>query len=176
MDTKLTGQELLKKYDDPNLFKLVNTYLNARTFLEVITEKVAPIHAGILKEIQIYNDIQVRHERGTKRRIYDWKDLYQTEDESAFQNILDLADKYLRDAGLKPADMSRDHCPVLVAQSNLRDVEHAIMDHTFPILGIDKDTFFTGSKFLERYKKFIDLTVGAVVNHPNFRVEDWSKR
>ena len=62
--------------------------------------------------------------------------------------------------------MKLDYCPALVAEDDLRKIEHAIFDAVGVPMGINWDSLFHHG--VDDYKKFIDLVVKSIVSMPDF--------
>jgi len=164
MDTKT----IEKSINTPAVHKLVRAYLLARTFYEVTKEKVDAVYAEIMEEIPVYSDAKHRVQRGGKvERIYDHEKLYLTDDDEACRRIWDEADKRLRAAGIKPDNMETDHCPALVARSELSKIQGALIDEAGKGMEITVDRLLSAG--LDIYNKFIDLVVGATLANPKFK-------
>lgn len=149
---------------NPEVFSLVGSYLLARTNAELVREQVDKIETEVLENYPIYSTPR----RGEKsERIYLGRYLYLSDDEQACNQAYELFDKAERAAGLKPDDMSVDHCPALVAELLLSDVENAILESVAPALGLDVGLIYGNNR-----KKMLDLIVRAVVNHPDFEIPE----
>ena len=169
MATKSEIRKAERALNTPAVHSLVRAYLLARTFYEVTKEQVDKVWLEIMtNDIEVYIDARPgRRQRPNQgERLYDHDKFYLSSDEEAFQKGLDLADERLRAAGIKPADMSRDHCPALVARNQLSKIQNALVDEAGAFLGITADRLL--SHGLDDYYKFIDLVVGAVENSPTF--------
>lgn len=148
----------------PEVFSLVGSYLLARTHAELMREQVDKIMAEVLENYPIYSTPRRGEE---SKRIYQGRYLYLSEDDKACNRAYELFDKAERAAGLKPDDMPVTHCPALVAELLLSDVERAILEIVAPALGLDVDLIYGDTR-----KKMLDLIVRAVVNHPDFEKPD----
>jgi hypothetical protein len=137
---------------------LVVEYIAARAIAEVTREKVDAVYDQILQEIPVYDTLSRRE----SERITKHKYLYCTEDEEAVNKIYDLADERLKAAKIKPADMHRDYCPALVAENELTQVQHKIIEIGGEPLGITVGGLLSNG--LDSYYRWIELTVGAVVS------------
>lgn len=171
----ITPKELTKAFDNPTLFSLVNSWINQKAYAEITREEVDKIQSAILDEIPFCADAHAARSDG--HRITKGKDLYQSSDEASFQKYLALCDERERAAGIKPADMTFEFCPALVAETNLTDIEHAIWDVVLPILGIDKNSLFhyNAEKKEFVYETFNRLTISAVIAHPKFKPENYAE-
>jgi hypothetical protein len=170
MTKQMTPKQLAKAYDRPDLFSLGNSWLNQKAYTEITREEVNKIQSAVLAELPLY---QTRGGRlhGDGERILDAKYVFMCEDQNALNEYYNRCDAAERAAGIKPADMDRDHCPALVAENDLMNIEHAIWDITLPFFGIDRDDLFRiDPKTHEMYYKiFTRLTIGAILSHPNFK-------
>lgn len=153
----------IKDIDTPAVHSMVRAYLMARTFAECQRERVDEIHLAILTECPIYADMRDGGEAITRS-----KDLYLTTDEAACQDFYAEADARLRKAGIKPADMPRDHCPALVAENLLRKIERELIDVSGKPFGVTADKLLCARNGLENWKQWVDLVCKLIVNLPNF--------
>lgn len=126
------------------------------------TGTVRPIVEGyqhdILSEYQFRTDV----EQYDGKRVYPDKVVLNpdhtymlTEDDFAF--YLAECRTAQSAAGLKTE--SRDHCPLLVAESIQRDAEHLLIDAMEPLTGINFNTILGSRNFIDHLKKYIDLSL-----------------
>ena len=164
----LNIETVRESVDTPAVHSLVRSYLLARTFYEVTKEQVDAVYAVILREIPVFADREPgAGRRGLSgQRIYDHEKLYLTSDDDACQRVWGEAHKRLLAAGIKPATMSRDHCPALVAREQLSKVSNALADEAGKGMGLSAGKLLCHG--LDRYYEFIDLVVGAIVSLPTF--------
>lgn len=73
------------------------------------------------------------------------------------------------EAGLRKDCPTDDHCPALMAESVVTTTEHLIVECAAEMLKKDITIHKLLCAGLDKYKRFIDLCVGAVVNLPDFR-------
>ena len=149
------------------MIDVVSDYLVKKAFCEVMQKSVQKIQRQALVEIEMFNDMSIKHGIA-KKRIADPKLTYLCEDESATQEYYVYCDREERQAGLKPDSMPFEHCPALVAESALTRSKWAILDGAVIMLDMD----MTGKELnhrllcqgIETYEKFIELCVSLVVN------------
>lgn len=186
MDTTKTlpiNMENMKRiFDNPDLHILVGSFLLQKAFTEMMQDKVDSVYEQILIDIPIFDDTCIRFKDSERlknhprTRIYNHHHMYLSEDELTCNKIYDEADKRLKALGIKPESMGRDYCPALVAESDLMDLEHRIIELTGNPFGVTVNNLLYGG--MEKYDKWIDLVIGAVVNHPKFvtpKVEDYQE-
>ena len=153
-----------------DLKQAVSAWLLAKAYSELMTKEVEKIaHRVLITEIELYNDLDVKHEQAEKTRITLKNDTWLTLDETEFKRYIEVMDNETRKAGLKPDDMPLEHCPALVAEHKLVECNWLVLDCAAEMLGIEGD--FKNDLLclgLEKYHKFIDLCVGLVVNLPDF--------
>lgn len=150
----------------------VQGYLLARANAEVMREKVNQVYREVLEIHPLYTDFMAERREEIKR-VTDVEDMYLSTDEATCGEVYRDANLTLREMGLKSDDMPDEHCPALVAEELQRDTEHLILEASSDMLELD----FNGHELkhrllclgLEKYKKFIDLVVGLVVNLPDFK-------
>ena len=169
----ITSKELIKLYDREDLFSLANSWLNLKAYAEITREEIDKIYNGVLAEFPMYATNGGRL-HGDGSRITNHNHTYLCEDENILDEYYSLCDAAARAAGIKPADMDRDHCPALVAEDDLRKIEHAIWDITLPILGINREKLFHYKDGKFAYEEFNRLTLGAIISHPNFKPENYA--
>lgn len=154
---------------DPNtvatnrtLVECVNTYLRAKAFARLEAERVAPIHAELLR---VWKPMETRNGRPEKP-VTDWKRLYLCEDDDLCKDLFADMDRMYREAGWK--DLKPGECPALIAENLVTKAGWAIIEamrQWFP--DVTADSLLCAG--LEKYRRYIDLAVGLVVNHPKYR-------
>lgn len=137
----------------------VRAYLLARTHAQLTRARVNATYREILTECPVYAT-------DTGRPILDPGHLYLSDSEAHVRDAYDEADKRLRAAGVKPANMPVDHCPALVAEHLQINIERQLIEAAGRPLGITNDGLL--SLGLDDRQKFIDLVVGLIVNQPDF--------
>lgn len=158
-------QPKISEVATPAVQSYVRAYLMARAYSETMREAVDKVHAAILDQCPIYADLP-----GTSgERITKGKHLYLSTDEAKCADFYAEADKRLRACGLKPADMPAEYCPALVAENLLSKASRCLIDEAGKPFDLDADKLLCGG--LKNWEKFIDLTVGLVVNLPGFKCE-----
>lgn len=162
---QLTPNQLKKEFDRPDLFSLVNSYLNLKVYADYMRDEVDKISRQVLAEVPLY---EWRYDQPTERRITDPRLVYLCDDDDAFQKYSDLVDRRNIEAGLCKDDIPAGHCPALTAESQLVEIKHLIADIACPILGFDKHRLFLQGDGTKTWDKFINLVIQAVVNHPNY--------
>ncbi len=152
----------------------VNAYLMARTYAEVQREKVDKIERGLLETAKYFtSDKHRRYEKG-KIRITDPDKTWLLSDEDSQDYLLDVRFA-LEKAGYKikstPGEPEHSYfCPALTAESLQTKTEHLLIDSAAEMIG-EKGNFQNRllCAGLDKYKQFIELVVGMVVNMPGFK-------
>lgn len=142
----------------PAVKTLVSTYLLARIYADIKREEVNVIHTQILQDIEIHANTYGRTER-----LFKMNDLYMCNDDTLCAKIYAEADKRLKAAGIKPADMDSDYCPALTAEHDLVKIEWLILEETAPPLGIDPASLYGKNR-----EQWLHLVISAVINAPDF--------
>jgi hypothetical protein len=144
-----------------------NAYLLAYTFAEITREAVDKIQREILAELQFMTKPHHRS-KDHPHVCLDPKETYHLSD-SDFQVYLDESHKRTREAGIKPADMERDYCPALVAESLLRDATHALINAVGKMIGWPNALDSLLCHIADgKYDQFIELSVKMVLVHPDY--------
>lgn len=68
-------------------------------------------------------------------------------------------------AGYKPK--SEGECPALVAEGIVRLAQRTLIEGAQPFMGVSPDDLLCAG--LEKYRRYVELIVGLVVNHPTFK-------
>ena len=152
----------------PEIARLVDTYLLARTFAEVMRGRVDAVHLEILTECPIWTTPEISPRMEEPRKILKSSDLYLTVNEAEVRDFYDEADHRLKKLKIKPQDMEKDHCPALVAEHDLTKVEWALIDVSGAPFGVDSSNIMCCKNGLENRQKWLDLVVGLHVQQPGF--------
>jgi len=168
MKTKLSQKDVT-----PALKSSVNAYLIARAFAETMREKVNEVYKESLSIHPLFEDFMSERRNGANKRILDVDKMYLSTDEATCKEVYADVNYVLKEKGIKPDDMPDDHCPALVAEELQRKTEKLIIDSAGEMLGFDFDGKELSHRLLclglEKYRQFIDLCVGLVVNLPDFK-------
>lgn len=159
------------------LIDAVADYLVAVAWADTIRPEVEEIQTWVLSnEVELYEREypDTSRRKRNAERITENKHVYlaYTEEGKASEEVnlyYDLMDIHLREAGLKPDDMSHDHCPLLVAEHDITKAKWRIMDESAKMLELDMDGRELNSRLLssggvKMHQKWVDLNVGLVVN------------
>lgn len=149
----------------PAVVSYVRAYLMARAYAETMTERVDAVYRSILQECPVYAD----RVGCNGERITESKRLFLATDTARVADCHAEANKRLRAAKIKPADMLDDYCPALVAQDLQRKTERLLVDEAGKPFGITADKLLCAG--LDAWKEFIKLTVSLVVSQPGFKCE-----
>jgi hypothetical protein len=153
----------------PALTSAVNAYLMARTYAEVMTEKVEAVYLAILTECPVYGDLVPRRTGGEPVQILKSRDLYLCSNEALCQDVYEEANKRLRALKLKPADMKDEFCPALVAQRIQTDAENLLIEIAGKPFGITNQKLLCSANGLKNRQEFIDLNVKLVVSQSGYK-------
>jgi hypothetical protein len=151
----------------------VNAYLLARTFAECEREKVDAIQQHLLNTASYFTADEHNNRGMKKERITDPKYAWLMA-ESEFHEYWSDVRKALEDKGyvIQPAKDAKGYwdyyCPACTAESLQNDTEHLIVDQYAELQGEEEFLHRLICAGMETYHKFIDLTVGFVVNSPGF--------
>ena len=102
----------------------VNAYLMARVLAEAKRDDVNAVYKEVLTELPIFADA---YDCEDGHQIFDPDHMYLSKDNERAKEIYASADKLLKERGIKPADMDKDFCPALVAESLQMDVKHLLI-------------------------------------------------
>jgi len=166
MKDKLTVADIT-----PAVKSAVNAVLLARAHAEVIRAQVHAIESAILAEAPLY--VSAEHAEGrTDERITEPGKVWLTDLESPqYKEHQAETNKRLRAAGLKPDSMPDNHCPACVAECLQSDAEHLLIHCAAEMLEAGDGKEFHHKLLcagMEKYRKFIDLICGLVVNLPGY--------
>ena len=143
------------------LVECVNTYLKAKAFASLERERVAPIQAELLR---VWKPTATRNGRPGEP-ITNFDRLYLCEDDELCNDIFRDMDRMYREAGWK--DLKPGECPALIAENLVTKAGWAVIEAArrwFPT--VDCNSLLCLG--LEKYRRYIDLLVGLVVNHPKY--------
>lgn len=167
---ELNLENLKKTVNTPTVKSLVSSWLMQKALAEILREQVNAVYLEVMREIPIFSDYKTSARRmGDGSRIFDPNHMYLSTDEESCQKIYDRVEILTRERGIKPPEMKDGFCPALVAESDLTKIEHLIISETGDPFGITIDKLFASADGIERYHKFLDLIIGAIVNQPDFK-------
>lgn len=167
MKTNLTRNDVTRE-----LIDLVTEYLARRVIAEVTRKEVDAVQREVLQNLVVMSTAR-EHPHGRSilaERITDPNLTYQCQDDTAMAQYYQEVDSKLRAANLKPSSMEEDYCPALVAERNQVEAEWAILDEAAKMLDACtgknelNNALLCQKDGLAQRQKFIDLTVGLVVN------------
>jgi hypothetical protein len=146
----------------------VNAYFMARTYAELMRERVDEVQRAVLQECPLDMDAHVGDFRRGDGKITDPSLTYLATD-AHFHDYLEECNKRERAIGIKPADMPDEHCPALVAVHLQVQAEWLLLECGWA--AIDKNEHHDGWKLLygEKREELINLLCGLVVNHPKYK-------
>ena len=165
--TKLTAASVAAE-----LRPAVDAVLMTMAYAQLMREKVDAIRREILTECPLTPGEFAMKMRETAP-ITDPKSVYLCDDAAQLEDYYAECDKRERAARLKPADMAKEHCPALVAESAQREAEHLMLDCFAELI-----KFEGGGKLfrhrllcrgLDEFKRAKDLCIKIVVNMPGYK-------
>ena len=149
----------------------VNAYLLARAAAETMRAEVDKVYLAVLTSSagQLLTSPSL-YDKTPQRSILTQSDMYLSEDEEKCRWVYDEVHIRLVKAGLKKADVEVDICPALVLENLLVQAENNLIDIAGGQLGVTREMLWKADnlKKADNRKKFIDLTVGLVVNSPGY--------
>ena len=162
----------------PAVKSAVNAYLLARTHAEVQRNVIDGIKAELLREACYYTDDKyINRGRTESIRITDPKDDWMLRTDEFHDYLANLRHElenrgYEIKTGPDDVEYWSYYCPALVAENLQRTAENILIDCAAEMMGIDDCKDFRYKLVcagLDKYRQFIDLVVGLVVNLPDFR-------
>ena len=165
--TKLTAASVAAQ-----LRPAVDAVLVAMAHAQLMREKVDAIQREILAECPLTPG-ELALKLGEPEPITDPKEVYLCEDAAQLEDYYAECDKRERAAGLKPADMEKEHCPALVAENIQMEAEHLMLDTFAELI-----KFEGGGKLfrhrllcrgLDEFNRAKDLCIKIVVNMPGYK-------
>ena len=159
-----------------NVKSAVSAYLLARTYAEIMREKVDSIQSRILSETT-YNVSPEFARRGRKiERIIEPKNTWLMSTADLHDFLCDVRHECNR-AGLETPQATDTtefwsyYCPALVAESLQKDAEHLLIESMAEMIGEASPKDFLHRLLcagLAKYHHFIDLTVKMTLAHPDY--------
>jgi hypothetical protein len=165
--TKLTAASVAAE-----LRPAVDAVLMTMALAELMREKVDAIQRAILTECPLTPG-ELAKKMGETAPITEPKAVYLCDDAAQLEDYYAECDKRERAAGLKPADMDKEFCPALVAESVQNDAELLMLDTFAELI-----KFEGGGKLfrrrllcrgLDEFKRAKDLCIKIVVNMPGYQ-------
>jgi hypothetical protein len=149
----LTLESVTSMVKDETMISLAKSLFQAIAYVETVKAVIAPKQQEIIDRHQFKTaPIWDKFEGG--RTITKESDMFLASDED-FQIYLDEMDSFHNEKGFQK--ISKDHCPLLMAESLLRDVQRGFVDSTKPYTGMDADMLLCSRNGLANYKTYIDL-------------------
>ena len=139
----------------------VNALLLAKTHASMQREAMRKIDLELIDWLApVYGNI---HSGKVGKPITDPKHLWMMGDEEA-ANYYAERDKAIRKAGY---DVKPGYCPALIAEEVERIAARTLIEASEEFFGTSADDLICSG--IANYNKFVDLLIGLVVNHPNYR-------
>lgn len=159
IDTSKMTVPALKRWSIKNK-DLALSVASITAYAKVMRERVNEIQREVLEEIPMFTDCKVCREKGEPvTRIYEGDRLYRSGDDAGYARYLLESDKREREAGLKPSEMPRDHCPALVAEHAQCKAENILMDSAKTVTGIGSQDVW-----LERRTEYLRMLMGLALS------------
>lgn len=149
------------QYLTHELIQAVNNYLLAKSYAEVMRQRVDAVHREILTECPIYAD------RDEGQQILNSRDLYLCSNEALCADFFAEADHRLCKMGIKPADMPTEHCPALVAENLECKAKNFLADVSGRPFGVTAHKLLCAG--LGKYDEWIKLACMFVVSQPDYK-------
>lgn len=165
--TKLTAASVAAQ-----LRPAVDAVLMTMAHAQVMREEVDAIRREILAECPLTPG-EFALKMGETTPITDPKDVYLCDDAAQLEDYYAECDKRERAARLKPADMTPEHCPALVAERVQRDAEHLMLDCFAELIEFEGGGELFRHRLLcrglDEFNRAKDLCIKIVVNMPGYQ-------
>lgn len=149
----------LKAAITPDIVAIGKAVFMAMAYFETVKPIVIEYQTRILKELQA--PIALKWiEKGMETRIIETSNESYLMEDAAFDVYIDRCQIEIEKAGFKVPE--RGYCPLLIAQSLVREAKGALIDVMEPITGIAHSDLFNNG--FEDYDKYIDLTLRMLAN------------
>ncbi|MFA5151120.1 MAG: hypothetical protein WC554_01025 [Clostridia bacterium] len=158
---KLTAADIT-----PDIKTAVNAVLLARIYAKVKRADVDKIERAVLAEAPLTNGLEVEHGLPA-RMITEPKETYLCTDKEILANYYAEVNKHERQTGIKPDTMPDDCDPACCAEEVLRTAQHLLIKAAEPVF--DATLYQLLCAGLYKYREYINLLCGLVVNLPDFK-------
>lgn len=150
----------------------VDAVLMTMAHAQLMREEVGAIQREILAECPLTPG-EFAMKMGETAPITDPKDVYLCDDAAQLEDYYAECDKRERAEGIKPADMTAEYCPALVAESAQRNAEHLMLDCFAELIKFEGGGDFFRHRLLcrglDEYNRAKELCIKIVVNMPGYR-------
>ncbi len=138
----------------PDMIDAARAVFEARAKTEIIREIVEKYQLDIIKKMKPIH-------RHTKKLITSVKNAYDMNDKD-FKKYMQLCHDARLKVGLKTK--SKEYCPLLIAESEQRKKERALLTSISPIIKFDIHQLFYS---VEHYKEAVDITLRCLAQYIN---------
>lgn len=149
----LTLESVKGMVKDEAMISLAKSLFQAMAHVETVKEVIEPKQQEVIDKHQ-FKTLKIWDKVEGPRTITKESDMFLASDED-FQIYVDEMDSFHNEKGFKK--ISKDHCPLLMAESLLRDVQRVFVDSTKPYTGMDTDMLLCSRNGLNNYRTYIDL-------------------
>jgi hypothetical protein len=140
-----------KMANDPSMIQAAKTVFEAMAYEQTIRPIVEEYQTKVLAEINGVNQY-------TGKPVTEPKHAYNLND-ADFQIYCTRINEERIKAGFQVPDP--DHCPLLIAESMVRDAKHILIETAAPFTFIALDSVMSS---LEAYEQLVDLTLKLMAN------------
>jgi hypothetical protein len=161
---KLTAKQI-QKLITPAMIRAGQVVLLNMANAKMEREKIDTMHREILDEgnYLVRPEFAERRAKGPER-ITDPKLAYLMSDEQAA-----VYNAYIqRSLERMGYNLPDGYCPALIAESEQTQAEHLLIELSAHIAGVTVHQLFCSAKGMENYRKYVDLLLKLVTNHPSF--------
>lgn len=145
----ITAQKIKQLTEDPDNIKVVESLFKAIAYQESIRDIIEPMQREILDFYQF--KVSKEHRPDDGQLIAGPEQMYLADDDDFNLYLKELERGYKR---VKCLPKKKGNCPLLEAESFVRDIKKQVVDYFEPQLGI---SYFQLSCNLESYRKYFDL-------------------
>jgi len=154
-----TVKEVKEMLNNKDCINIVQSLFEAIAYRDTIASVIEPEQERIMQELEFYISdewVEKNKARGRdvkKERITEYKNLYLAPEEDWHRHDEEMQKVYNR-VNIHPS--KEGNCPLLEADSLVRDVKVQVAETLEPYMGIGYDDL---AMSLERYEKYYDLVM-----------------
>jgi len=153
---KPTAQSLKAMRENPENIKVVSALFEAIAYCETVRDIIEPKQREILAAYQWTTEISKREPEEVV--ILDPKDIFRLKEDD-FQIYLKEMQAFYK-VSIQPS--KEGNCPLLEAESLVRDTKARVCDFLAPFIGVNYDDIRVS---LDAYKKYFDLILTMFAPH-----------
>ena len=146
-----------------SIISAVENYLVAKAHSILQQQRITPVYNELLKTFAFYAELDNK----PTERILDRENLFLSQDTQTLDQYLTEVDRQLKERGLKPIQMARDHCPAYSSHHQFIETENLLIRLCAPLFGFDADEIQTAE--LQDRNQFVELVVNIAILSPNFK-------